>query len=102
MLQIHLYGKLRKLVPDSSPSEDTILEFKYKTGETFSECVRRLGLKSSELGDCFINGTLAKQSTLLKDGDRIGLFPFNMVLLCGGQQLKGHGYTKYDFEIDYY
>jgi hypothetical protein len=54
------------------------------------------------MGDCFVNGTLAKDDQILKDNDRLGLFPFNMVLLCGGQHLKGHGYTKDDVDVDYY
>ena len=102
MIETHLYGKLRKLVPGSSACEDTVLMRDYKEGETFSEFIKRLGIEKKELGDCFINGTLAKPSDMLSDGDRIGLFPFNMVLLCGGQHLKGHGYTKRDIDIDYY
>ncbi len=70
--------------------------------ETFREFVQRLGLSQSDIGDCFIDGTLAKHSTILMPGARIGLFPFNMVLLCGGQHLKGHGYTRDDVDIDYY
>lgn len=102
MLEIHLYGNLRAMVQGSSPSEDTVLTCKHETGETFSEFVHRLGLTMTELGDCFINGVLAKPSDVLKDGDRIGLFPFNMVLLCGGQHLKGHGFTRNHIEVDYY
>lgn len=102
MLEIHLYGNLRAMVQGSSPSEDTVLTCKHETGETFSELVHRLGLTMMELGDCFINGALAKPSDVLKDGDRIGLFPFNMVLLCGGQHLKGHGFTRDHIDIDYY
>jgi len=102
MLEIHLYGNLRAMVPGSSASEDTVLICKHETGETFSEFIHRLDLRMAELGDCFINGVLAKPSDVLKDGDRIGLFPFNMVLLCGGQHLKGHGLTRNHIDIDYY
>jgi hypothetical protein len=59
-------------------------------------------LKRNDLGDCFIDGTLVKPTDKISDGSRIGLFPFNMVLLCGGQHLKGHGYTKRDVDVDYY
>jgi hypothetical protein len=40
------------------------------------------------MGDCFINGKLARQSDRVEDGDRIGLFPFNMRLIDGGMELK--------------
>jgi molybdopterin converting factor small subunit len=102
MIEIHLYGKLRSMVSNSKASEDTIMKLEYVEGETFEQFVVRLGLKPEDLGDCFINGNLAKKNHQLSDGDRIGLFPFNMVLLCGGQHLKGHGYTKEDVDVDYY
>jgi len=102
MLEIHLYGCLKELVENSRPDEDTILWKDYVEDETFAGLVSRLGLKPEDLGDCFINGTLAKKEHTLKDGDRVGMFPFNMVLLCGGQHLKGHGYTKSDIDVDYY
>ncbi|MFQ5833598.1 MAG: MoaD/ThiS family protein [Candidatus Thorarchaeota archaeon] len=102
MIRIHLYGCLRELVIGSRPDEDTVLERKTVPGETFQELVMRLGLSLDEMGDCFINGTLAKPEDPVPDGARVGLFPFNMVLLCGGQHLKGHGYTKTNPDVDYY
>jgi molybdopterin converting factor small subunit len=102
MIEIHLYGKLRSLVSGSSACEDTVMMVDFVENETFACFVERLGLKEKDLGDCFINGNLAKKNYQMKDDDRIGLFPFNMVLLCGGQHLKGHGYTKEDVDVDYY
>jgi len=102
MIEIHLYGILRDLVKGSCASEDTVLRVKYTRGETFEQLVARLELARKDLGDCFINGTLAKHSDVLHDGDRIGLFPFNMRLLCGGQYLKGHGFIESDVDIDHY
>jgi len=102
MIEIHLYGNLRKLVAGSTCSEDTLLEKEYIEGETFEELIKRLDLKLSDLGDCFIDGTLAKKDHIIKDQARVALFPFNMVLLCGGQHLKGHGYTKKDIDVNYY
>jgi hypothetical protein len=101
-IEVHLYGTLRSLVPGSRPDEDTVLWLDSVAGETFSDLITRLGLKSSDLGDCFIDGTLAKPSAIIPEGARVGLFPFNMVLLCGGQHLKGHGYTHTDLDVDYY
>ena len=102
MIEVHLYGCLRDLVPGSSASEDTIMWLEPIQDESFLDFVKRLGLKGEDLGDCFINGSLAKPTDKIPDRTRIGLFPFNMVLLCGGQHLKGHGYTKRDVDIDYY
>ena len=102
MIQIHLYGCLRELVEGSRPDENTILEKPAVEGETFSALIKRLGLEPEDLGDCFVDGTLAKPDSPIPDGARVGLFPFNMVLLCGGQHLKGHGYTQSDHDVDYY
>ena len=102
MIEIHLYGKLRSLVPDSSVCEDTVMMLDFVENETFAQFVQRLGLERHDLGDCFINGNLSKNDCVLVDGDRLGLFPFNMVLMCGGQHLKGHGYTTEDVDVDYY
>ena len=101
-IDIHLYGRLRKLVKGSRSDEDTILRFEYVENEKFDELIERLGLQRSDIGDCFLNGTLVKPKDEIPKGARVGLFPFNMVLLCGGQHLKGHGYTRDDVDVDYY
>jgi hypothetical protein len=102
MIEIHLYGNLRALVSGSNASEDTVLKVEFIENETFHQFITRLGLKPEDLGDCFINGNLAKSDDMMADNARVGLFPFNMVLLCGGQHLKGHGYTRKDVDVDYY
>ena len=102
MIETHLYGKLRSLVPGSKACEDTVVMRDYIKDQTFKEFVEDLDLKLGDLGDSFIDGTLAKPGTIIKDGARVALFPFNMVLLCGGQHIKGHGYTKKDIDVDYY
>ncbi|NHI94763.1 MAG: hypothetical protein EAX96_19890 [Candidatus Lokiarchaeota archaeon] len=102
MIETHLYGKLRSLVPKSKACEDTILMCEFIEGETFKDFINRFNLKLEDLGDSFIDGKLAKSTDILKDGARVALFPFNMVLLCGGQHIKGHGYTRKEIDIDYY
>ncbi len=88
MIEIHLYGILREMVPGSRVDEDTALYTDFREGEEFHQLVNRLGLKISDIGDCFINGTIAGQSEYVRDGDRIGLFPYNMRLVDGGMELK--------------
>jgi hypothetical protein len=88
MIEIHLYGSLRGLVPGSTASEDTILKIESRGNEEFYQLVSRLGLELLDIGDCFINGKLAHQSDCIKTGDRVGLFPFNMRLIDGGMELK--------------
>ncbi|MGV9102620.1 MAG: MoaD/ThiS family protein [Promethearchaeia archaeon] len=90
MIDIRLYGKFRKLVDGSNASENTVLRIESTTSETFGDLLKRLGLDSSDIGDCFINGRLTKLSDKVEDGDRIGIFPFNMRLIDGGMHLKYH------------
>jgi hypothetical protein len=90
MINVHLYGRLRSLVPNAKASEDTILKCKFKENETFEYFLARLGLQLDDIGDCFINGNLAQITDTLSDGDRVGLFPFNMKLIDGGMHLKFH------------
>ncbi|RDE15932.1 MAG: hypothetical protein C4K49_05660 [Candidatus Thorarchaeota archaeon] len=101
-IEIHLYGELRSLVPGSRPDEDTVMWVAHVMNETFEQLTSRMGLTPEQLGDCFIDGTLAKKSDIVPSGARVALFPYNMVLLCGGQHLKGHGYTRGELDVDYY
>jgi molybdopterin converting factor small subunit len=88
MIEVHLYGLLREIVPGSQASEDTILHIEARENEEFHQFVRRLGLESTDISDCFINGRLARKSDRIKSGDRVGLFPYNMRLIDGGMELK--------------
>lgn len=101
-LDVHLFGEFRKLVPGSKASEDTILTVAWEEGMDLAKLVTKLEIPPDATGDCFVNGKLARGNTPIPDGARVGLFPSNMVLLCGGQHLKGHGLTKDHLDIDYY
>jgi hypothetical protein len=88
IVEIHLYGLLRNMIPGSTASEDTVLQIESRENEEFHELVSRLGLDVSDIGDCFINGKFAQNCDKVKNGDRVGLFPFNMRLIDGGMELK--------------
>ena len=78
MIETRLYGKFRSLVPDSCATEETILLCDYKEEETFEMFVKRLNLDVNDMGNCFINGKVANNYTILSDGDRVALFPLGM------------------------
>jgi hypothetical protein len=88
MIEVHLYGLLKKMVPGSKANEDTILLVKAEGGETFQEFIYRLTIEISYIGDCIINGKLANHTDIIKSGDRVGLFPYNMRLIDDGMELK--------------
>ena len=44
-------------------------------GETVASLVARLGIPPDELKLVFVNGDHVELATVLRDGDRVGLFP---------------------------
>ena len=94
MLEIHLYGIFRKKFKlNASFTEDTVITLPNAENEQFRDFLNRLGLNIKECGDCFINGKLAYQDSIIPKNARVGLFPFGMHLLDGGQHIKGHGFV---------
>ncbi len=85
MIEIHLRDCLRELVTGNQPAEKTVLVRKSLPGETLSHLISGLGLNLDILGNCYINGILAKPNDIVEAGDRIELYPFSMDVLCGGQ-----------------
>jgi molybdopterin converting factor small subunit len=82
MIEIHLYGKLRRFAKKQDPTSDSVLHLPVKEGETIEDIVRRIGIPREELGrNTFLNGQLSALSREVKDGDRLGLFPSDMSLL---------------------
>ncbi|MHA1967471.1 MAG: hypothetical protein ACW964_06690 [Candidatus Hodarchaeales archaeon] len=89
MLVIHIYGQLKKkFKPEATMAEDTIINLHNKEKEIFEDLLERLDLKYDECGDCFINGHLATNDFPVPMNARIGLFPFEMRLIDGGQYIK--------------
>lgn len=82
MIDIHLYGRLRRFAEEAAPDSDSILRVPVEEGETIGDLVDRLGIPRDELGsNIFLNGTLSALSRKVHDGDRLGLFPIDMTLL---------------------
>jgi molybdopterin converting factor small subunit len=82
MIKVHLYGRLRRFADKQDPSSDSVLHVPVEGGETIEDIVRYIGIPREELGrNIFLNGTLSALSREVKDGDRLGLFPWDMSLL---------------------
>lgn len=93
MIEIHVYGSLKKKInPNASFAEDTVLHIPYIENEQLFQLLDRLNIKLDECGELFCNGKVSVATTLIPKGARIGLFSTGMHLLCGGQHLKGHGF----------
>lgn len=105
MVEVHLYGKLRRYTPDPRPDRDCVVRFTPGPGETIEMLLQRLGIPSTEIGHVFLNGTLLATcnamapwlyyqqaqedvsnrdrglDVLMKPGDRLGLFARDMAML---------------------
>ena len=103
MLEIHLYGNLRRYGPGSRPAHDCVMLVEPNHAETMSSLLARVGIPVDEINHIFFNAYLlasrAKMaaymglpqagSTLsgwdlgvqVNHGDRIGLFGTDMAIL---------------------
>jgi len=103
MVEIHLYGKLRRYADEYQPSRDTVIFLEPKAGETLGSLLEQLDLPVDEINHIFMNAKLLATrnrkapfygypqmrselsgwdlDVALGDGDRIGLFGKDMAVL---------------------
>ncbi|MCW4050428.1 MAG: hypothetical protein NWE89_11910 [Candidatus Bathyarchaeota archaeon] len=82
MIEIHLYGKLRRFSEQKSPLQESVVFFDIHDGDSIRSVVERIGISLDELGsNIFLNGEYSGLERPVKDGDRLGLFPNDMQLL---------------------
>ncbi len=103
MVEIHLYGKLRKLSLDAASSQKGVFEINPEKGETIGLLLQRLDIPVDDVYSLFLNHKLlAARSGMamwlrhqqvnetpfdwdlkapVKTGDRIGLFGRDMAAL---------------------
>ena len=81
MIEVHVYGKLRKLAKNSDVRSDSVVRLPYQKGDTIEDIVRRLSLAPEELSHLFLNHQYSTLARPVHDGDRLGLFPRDMGLL---------------------
>jgi len=82
MIEVHLYGKLRRFAVTQDPTSASVAVVKWRSGETVQGVVNQLGIPHDELGsNMFVNGKYATLETFVHDEDRLGLFPDDMQLL---------------------
>ena len=77
-VELRLFANLRRYHPNPGSSEALVfeLENRAKLGDLLS----KLKIPSEQIGVLMVNGKWRKESYLLHDGDRIGIFP----LIGGG------------------
>lgn len=82
MIEVHLYGKLRRFTDNLDPTCDSIVNLPVEEGDTIEDIIRRIGIPNEEIGsNIFLNGEYSALKRRVRDGDRLGVFPDNMQLL---------------------
>jgi len=99
MLEIHLYGSLRRYAPDTRPDRESVARLEPQPEETVGTALERMGILPDEIYHIFLNGALLSTrnsmapwleyqragaeglDTPVQSGDRLGLFARDMGLL---------------------
>jgi hypothetical protein len=99
MLEIHLYGKLRRHAPDARASGESVISLEPRADETVRTALERVGIVPDEVYHVFLNGAILRTQNSMApwlryqeaegsgldsrvaDGDRLGLFASDMALL---------------------
>ncbi|MBL7126714.1 MAG: MoaD/ThiS family protein [Dehalococcoidales bacterium] len=82
MIEVHLYGKLRRFTDNQDPSQDSIINIPVNNSDSIESIVRRIGIPFEELGsNIFLNGEYSALERKVSNGDRLGIFPDDMKLL---------------------
>jgi len=82
MIEVHLYGKLRRFSDTPDPACDSIINIKAERGDSIADIIQRIGIPGSEVGtNIFLNGEYSPQSRKVQNGDRLGIFPDDMQMI---------------------
>jgi len=82
MIEVHLYGKLRRFTDNQDPTRDSVVYIPAEEGDTIEDIIRRIGIPHEEVGsNIFLNGEYSALERKVKHGDRLGVFPDDMQLL---------------------
>ena len=82
MIDVHLYGKLRRFCAERAANANSVLHLSHEEGATVGSIADRIGIPREELGsNLFVNACYATLETPVPEGSRVGLFPDDMQLL---------------------
>ena len=81
MVEVHLYGKLRRVGGCQDTASECIASVSVEDGATIAGVLARLGVPLAETSNLFLNGQLSLPTRPVQPGDRLGAFPNDMALL---------------------
>ncbi|MBW2064460.1 MAG: MoaD/ThiS family protein [Deltaproteobacteria bacterium] len=73
-VRVNLYASLAKYTPEGSPGADSGI-VDVEEGTTVRGLLSGLNIPEGAVKMVFLNGAYAKGDEVLKEGDRIGVFP---------------------------
>lgn len=82
MVEVHLYGKLRRFSDNQDPAHHSIVHIQAREADTINDILKRIGIPRDEVGNnIFLNGRYSSFERKVKNGDRLGVFPDNMAMV---------------------
>jgi hypothetical protein len=82
VIELHLYGKLRRFAANKNPAENSVVTVSVKDGDTIRDVLVRLGIPLQEVGNnIFLNWQYSALERRVPDNGRLAVFPDNMQLI---------------------
>jgi hypothetical protein len=82
MIQLRLFGKLRRFAEDQDPTGYSIVRLPTQENDTIQRVLERMCIPMEEVGsNIFLNWEYSALSRKVKPGDRLAVFPDDMQLL---------------------
>ena len=72
-IELRLYASLAAFLPETTGGNSLIMEV--SNGTTIRDLLQELKVPETEIKVIFLNGIHAKHGDILKEGDRVGVFP---------------------------
>jgi molybdopterin synthase sulfur carrier subunit len=72
-IQLNLYASLNRYLPDNDSRRSRML--KVREGTRVQDLLDQIKIPMDVVKIIFVNGVHASGETILKDGDRLGVFP---------------------------
>ncbi len=72
-IEVNLYATLKRYMKNETGGKSSAIGV--EEGTCVKDVIQKLKIPGDSVKLIFINGVHAKRDTILKDGDRLGLFP---------------------------
>lgn len=72
-IEVNLYATLKKYMKNETGGKSSVIAL--EDGICVKDVIQKLKVPADSVKLIFINGVHAGRNTILKDGDRLGLFP---------------------------